>query len=83
MKSGNLNFLEPSWPLQACNGTGLPLLKVIYMAQLLFAYFVTVPYVEAISTLSSARINLVLQDIYSRSDSGQGKRADEVFIYQR
>ena len=53
------------------------------MAQLLFAYFVTVPYVEAISTLSSARINLVLQDIYSRSDSGQGKRADEVFIYQR
>jgi hypothetical protein len=25
MKSGNLNFLEPSWPLQACNGTALPL----------------------------------------------------------
>ena len=24
MKSGNLNFLEPSGPLQACNGTGLP-----------------------------------------------------------
>jgi hypothetical protein len=24
MKSGNLNFLEPSWPLQACNGTALP-----------------------------------------------------------
>ena len=24
MKSGNLNFLEPSWPLQASNGTGLP-----------------------------------------------------------
>jgi len=24
-KSGNLNFLEPSGPLQACNGTGLPL----------------------------------------------------------
>jgi hypothetical protein len=23
-KSGNLNFLEPSWPLQACNGTALP-----------------------------------------------------------
>ena len=28
MKSGNLNFLEPSGPLQACNGTALPLLKV-------------------------------------------------------
>ena len=26
MKSGNLNFLEPSGPLQACNGTALPLL---------------------------------------------------------
>jgi len=25
MKSENLNFLEPSWPLQACNGTALPL----------------------------------------------------------
>jgi hypothetical protein len=26
MKSGNLNFLEPSGPLQACNGIDLPLL---------------------------------------------------------
>jgi len=26
MKSGNLNFLEPSGPLQACNGNALPLL---------------------------------------------------------
>jgi len=25
MQSGNLNFLEPSGPLQACNGTALPL----------------------------------------------------------
>ena len=25
MKSGNLNFLEPSGLLQACNGTALPL----------------------------------------------------------
>jgi hypothetical protein len=25
MKSGNLNFLETSGPLQACNGTVLPL----------------------------------------------------------
>jgi len=24
MKSGNLNFLKPSEPLQACNGTALP-----------------------------------------------------------
>jgi hypothetical protein len=27
MKSGNLNFLEPSRPLQACNGTASPFLK--------------------------------------------------------
>ena len=25
VKSGNLNFLEPTGPLQACNGTALPL----------------------------------------------------------
>jgi len=29
MKSGNLNFLEPSGPLQACNGTALPLVTYI------------------------------------------------------
>jgi len=28
MKSGNLNFLEPSGPLQACNGTALPVLNL-------------------------------------------------------
>ena len=27
-KSGNLNFLEPSGPVQACNGTALPFLLV-------------------------------------------------------
>ena len=29
MKSGNLNFLEPSGPLQACNRTALPLLYLV------------------------------------------------------
>ena len=28
MKSVNLNFLEPSGPLQACNGTALPLEEI-------------------------------------------------------
>jgi len=28
MKSGNLNFLEPSGPLQACKRTALPLVVV-------------------------------------------------------
>ena len=32
MKSGNLNFLEPSGPLQACNGTDLPLPYLIMPA---------------------------------------------------
>jgi hypothetical protein len=35
MKSGNLNFLEPTGPPQACNGTALPLLfmfiSILYM----------------------------------------------------
>jgi len=29
MKSGNLNFLEPSGPLQACNGTALPFIFLL------------------------------------------------------
>ena len=29
MKSGNLNFLEPSGPLQACNGTASPFFTVV------------------------------------------------------
>jgi len=35
MKSGNLNFLEPSGPLQFCNGTALRLLL-----QVLWQYMV-------------------------------------------
>jgi len=30
MKSGNLNFLEPSGPLQACNRTALPFYPLPY-----------------------------------------------------
>ena len=33
MKSGNLNFLEPSGPLQACDGTALPFLHVVILTQ--------------------------------------------------
>jgi len=36
MKSGNLNFVESSGPLQACNGTPLPLtLPALKQAKLL------------------------------------------------
>ena len=35
MKFGNLNFLEPSGPLQTCNGTALPLpfysVQIVYV----------------------------------------------------
>ena len=31
MKSGNLNFLEPSGPPQACNGTALPLPLLLWL----------------------------------------------------
>ena len=36
MKSGNLNFLEPSGPLQACNGTALPL--CIYVSHVMLTF---------------------------------------------
>jgi len=29
MVSGNLDFLEPSGPLRACDGTALPLLHIV------------------------------------------------------
>jgi hypothetical protein len=32
MKSGNLNFLEPPGPLQACNRTALPLSLPLHSA---------------------------------------------------
>ena len=44
MKSGNLNFLEPSGPLQACNGTDLPLpllLKATFKLVILYQNWVT------------------------------------------
>ena len=30
MKSGNLNFVEPSGPLQACNGTALSFIAICF-----------------------------------------------------
>ena len=42
MKSGNLNFLEPSGPVEACNGTDLPsLIKehiYIYLYVCVYSY---------------------------------------------
>jgi hypothetical protein len=36
MKSGNLNFLEHSGPLQACNGTALPFFSALQNIRLIF-----------------------------------------------
>ena len=41
MKSGNLNFLEPSGPLQACNGTDLPLFLQPIISELFASDFPT------------------------------------------
>jgi len=38
MKYGNLNFLEPSGPLQACNGTALLLRDVLSYKSALGVY---------------------------------------------
>ena len=38
MKSGNRNFLEPSAPLQACNGTALPLHCLIIDLKLCYTW---------------------------------------------
>ena len=64
MKSGNLNFLEPSGPLQACNGTALPSTILLFSSNslasisltllhtshfpLLFFYFRCVPAVSSL-----------------------------------
>jgi len=38
MKSGKLKFLEPCGPLQACNGTALPLLLCLHNQLHVLAY---------------------------------------------
>ena len=42
MKYGNLNFLEPSGPLQDCKGTDLPLLRSIIEGLSVNAVFVAI-----------------------------------------
>jgi len=47
MKSGTFNFLETSEPLQACDGTALPL---------------PLPYRELIISLNVAKINVTINN---------------------
>ena len=43
-KYGNLNFLEPSGPIQACNGTALPFF-ITFISVFMFPRFITIYHV--------------------------------------
>jgi len=51
-KSGNLNFLEPLGPIQACNGSVLPCLQV-YLAHIVYLFLPTYPIVPNLGKLDS------------------------------
>ena len=38
LKSGSLNLLEPSGPVQACNGIALPLYVCMYVCMCIYIY---------------------------------------------
>jgi hypothetical protein len=46
MKSGNLNFLEPSGPLQACNGNVLPFLFYLHISTSLIHLAITIVFID-------------------------------------
>ena len=57
MKSGNLNFLEPSGPLQACNGIALPLPYTQFTNWFLFTYqFLILRSLSRDSTISNFKV---------------------------
>ena len=65
MKYGNLNFLEPSGPLQACNGTALPLpFTLIHSAvhvQCPVWLFFVVPWLRAFLECCSGTVWVILR----------------------
>ena len=59
MKSGPLNFLEPSWPLQDCNGTSLTFTLFIYIYIYIYTYTYIYMYIYIyiyISTYEQSKI---------------------------
>jgi len=74
MKSGNLTFLEPSEPLQACNGTALPL-------PLMISFHVSCGYKSWSLTLRDERRLRVFEDRVLRKIFGS--KRDEVTGYWR
>ena len=70
MKSGNLNFLEPSGPLQTCNGTALPLpLPSIYGGRLLHLHFFSVYLHHMLSPKETWPLQPITQSIKPRVHS--------------
>ena len=57
MKSGNLNFLEPSGPLQACNGTALPLFYMVYILFIFRPSYNTKSYNSKVDTMALRKLN--------------------------
>jgi len=61
MKSGNLNFLEPSGPLQACNGTYLPFYSLITLLPYLLSVWRKGISVSIVITLRKVRGSVSLR----------------------
>ena len=54
LKSGSLNLLEPSWPVQACNGIALPL-------PLFLASFVVIAVLKTLDGFASDMSVFIMQ----------------------
>jgi len=55
-KSGNLNFLEPSGPVQACNGTALPSFAGV---NCMVSVIVEIPYLFCFSHFATYIVNRI------------------------
>jgi hypothetical protein len=73
MKSGNLNFLEPSGALQACNGTALPVLLLLLLLLLLQLSFHSVAVVSTLEQTKQIRINIHRRNNKKHSSKIQNK----------
>ena len=75
MKSGNLNFLEPSGPLQAYNGTALPLPLPLLTCRLLhfryLRYFITFSYIIILTSVEDSDISPRIEPQSGRFGKGK------------
>jgi hypothetical protein len=55
MKSGNLNLLEPSGPLQACNGTAFTFIYTYYTYDKPFIHVIDGVFVEEFYSVSACK----------------------------